>query len=200
LPPNAQRARHCLAIGDGEAPHVSPSSSFLHADARKLTPDARRPSIVVCGVQGARIDGARSRKEYIMIGETVRHYEGKSADLGTFKQKIEEYLQQEGFKTQSTEPTPQGTIIQAQQGNWLTAIIAADRALTILIEGQPTDFTVKVGIGRWLEHLGVTAVETLLISPLFLIVDVPETLWNLEIESKLVKQIDQIVEELPMAA
>lgn len=135
-----------------------------------------------------------------MIGETVRHYEGKSADLGAFKQKIEEYLQQEGFKTQSTEPTPQGTIIQAQQGNWMSAMIAADRALTILIEGQSTDFTVKVGIGRWLEHLGVTAVETLLITPLFLLVDVPETLWNLEIESKLVKQIDQIVKELPMAA
>ena len=135
-----------------------------------------------------------------MVGETVRHYTGKSADLGALKSKIEEHLQQEGFKTQSSEVSPQGAIIQAQQGSFLSAIIAADRALTILIEGQPTDFTVKVGIGKWLEHLGVTAAEVLLLSPLFVIVDIPETLWNFEIENKIIKQIDQIVERLPTAA
>jgi len=135
-----------------------------------------------------------------MIGETVRHYTEKNANLDVLKQKIEDYLQQEDFKTQSTEENPQGTIIQAQKGGILSAVIAADRALTILIEGQPNDFTVRVGIGRWLEHLGVTAVETLLLSPAFLLVDVPETLWNLEIEGKLVRQIDEIVAQLPMAA
>jgi hypothetical protein len=135
-----------------------------------------------------------------MVGETVRQYTGKSADLSALKSKIEEHLQQEGFKTQSSEVSPQGAIIQAQQGSFLSAIIAADRALTILIEGQPNDFTVKVGIGKWLEHLGVAAAEVLLLSPLFVLVDVPETLWNFEIENKLAKQIDQIVERLPTAA
>jgi len=135
-----------------------------------------------------------------MVGETVRHYEGKRADLNALRTQIEQYLQEDGFKTQSSEVTPQGTIIQAQKGSFLSAVIAADRALTILIEGEPNDFTVKVGIGRWLEHLGVTAVEALLISPLFVLVDVPETLWNFEIENKIVKQIDTIVEQLPMAA
>ena len=42
--------------------------------------------------------------------------------------------------------------------------------------------------------------EALLISELFLLVDVPETLWNLEIESKIVKQIDSLVEQSPSAA
>ena len=135
-----------------------------------------------------------------MIGETIRHYEGKSADLSALKQKIEEYLKQEGFTTQSTGATPDGTIIQAKKGSFLSAIIAGDRALTILVEGEPNDFTVKVGVGKWLEHLGVTAAEVLLLSPLFVLVDVPETLWNFEIESKLVKQIDTLVEQVPMAA
>jgi hypothetical protein len=136
-----------------------------------------------------------------MAGETVRHYANKGIDLNALKNRIEQYLQEQGFKTQSSpEVTEQGTIIQAQQGNFLSALIAADRALTILIQGQPTDFTVKIGIGKWLEHLGVTAIEVLLITPLFVIVDVPETLWNFEIENKLAKQIDEIVEELPMAA
>ena len=135
-----------------------------------------------------------------MVGESVRHYTGRSADLNALKNEIEQYLQREGFKTQSSEVSPQGTIIQAQQGSFLSAVIAADRALTILVEGQPNDFTVKVGIGKWLEHLGVTAAEVLLISPLFVVVDVPETLWNFEIENKIIKQIDSIVEQLPMAA
>ena len=135
-----------------------------------------------------------------MVGETVRHYQGKSADLNALKARIEDYLREDGFRTQSTEATPQGAVIQAQKGSFLSAIIAADRALTILIEGEPNDFTVRVGIGKWLEHLGVTAAETLLLTPLFLLVDVPETLWNFEIENKLVKQIDTIVDQLPMAA
>jgi hypothetical protein len=39
----------------------------------------------------------------------------------------------------------------------------------------------------------VAAVETLLLSDLFLVVDVAESAWNLEIEDKLVKQIEAFV-------
>jgi hypothetical protein len=35
-----------------------------------------------------------------------------------------------------------------------------------------------------LEHLGVAALETLVLSDLFLVVDVAETAWNFEIEGK----------------
>jgi len=52
---------------------------------------------------------------------------------------------------------------------------------------------VKIGIGKWLEHLGVAAVETVLLSTVFLVVDVAETAWNLEIENKLAKQIESFV-------
>jgi len=54
--------------------------------------------------------------------------------------------------------------------------------MTIMIAGSAADFTVRIGIGKWLEHLGVTAAETLLLSELFLVVDVAEMAWNLEIE------------------
>ncbi|MGD0765690.1 MAG: hypothetical protein ABR978_05230 [Dehalococcoidia bacterium] len=134
-----------------------------------------------------------------MIGETVRHYEGKKTDLGSLKTDIEAYLTGDGFKVQSSQPSPHGTVIQAKKGGFLSAVIAADRAFTILLDGEPDNFTVRVGVGKWLEHLGVTAVETLLLSELFLLVDVPETLWNLEIESKIVKQIDSLVEKSMMA-
>jgi hypothetical protein len=135
-----------------------------------------------------------------VIGESVKHYEGKNVDLEALKNKIVEYLQQDGFEVQTSPASAHGTVVQAKKGNWLSAIIAADRALTILLDGEPNNFTVRLGIGRWLEHLGVTAVEGLLISPLFLLVDVPETLWNFEIEGKISKQIDSLVDQVPMAA
>jgi len=128
-----------------------------------------------------------------MIGEKVRHYQGKNTDLNVLKGKIEEYLKGDGFKVQSSVPSPHGTVIQAQKGGFLRSIITADRAFTILIDGEPDNFTVRVGIGRWLKHLAITAVEALLLTELFLLVDVPETLWNLEIENKILKTIDSFV-------
>ena len=65
--------------------------------------------------------------------------------------------------------------------------------MTITISGSPADFTVRIGIGKWLQDLGVAAIETLLISELFLVVDVAESAWNLEIEDKLVKDLEKFV-------
>ena len=56
-----------------------------------------------------------------------------------------------------------------------------------------TALLLRIGIGKWLEHLAPAALETLLLSDLFLLVDVGETAWNLEIEDKLVKQIQGFV-------
>ena len=128
-----------------------------------------------------------------MIGEKVQQFQGKGTDLSELQSKIESYLSSDGFETQTSPPGPQGTVIQAKKGGFLSAIVAADRALTIVISGDSNDFTVRIGIGKWREHLGVAVVETLLLSELFLVVDVAETAWNLEIENKLVKQIEAFV-------
>jgi hypothetical protein len=128
-----------------------------------------------------------------MIGEKVNHYQGKNTDLASLKSQIEAYLTDDKFKVQSSIPSPHGIVIQAHKGGWLSSIITADRALTIMISGDPNDFTIRVGIGRWLKHLGITAAEALLLTELFLLVDVPETLWNFEIENKITKKIDSLV-------
>jgi len=128
-----------------------------------------------------------------MIGDKTLHFQGKGTDLAALQGKIEDYLRGEGFTSQTSAPSEQGTVIQAKKGGWLQEVIAADRALTIMVSGEPNDFTVRIGIGKWVEHLGIAAVETLLISGLFLVVDVGEVAWNFEIENKLVKQIESIV-------
>jgi len=128
-----------------------------------------------------------------MVGEKVQQFTGKGTDLTDLQAKIESYLKSEGFTTQTSPSSSHGNVIQAKKGGWLAGIVDADRALSIVISGDPNDFTVRIGIGKWLQHLGVAAIETLLLSDLFLVVDVAETVWTIEIEDKLVKQIVTIV-------
>ena len=127
------------------------------------------------------------------VGDKTLHFQGKGTDLGTLRQKVEDYLKSDGFSVQTSAPSDKGSVLQAKKGGFLRGIVDADRALSILISGDPNDFTVRVGIGKWLEHLGVAAIETLLISDLFLVIDVAESAWNLEVEAKLVKQIESFV-------
>jgi len=107
-------------------------------------------------------------------------------------QQIEQQLKADGYKTQSTV-APLGNIIQAQKAGIMRDIVSADRCFTLMVSGQPNDFTVHIGIGKWIQNLAVTAVETLLLSFLFLAVDVPEMLWTTHVEGQLAKQIQAIV-------
>jgi hypothetical protein len=127
------------------------------------------------------------------LGDRTLHFQGKATDLTVLQQKIEDYLKSDGFTVQTSAPSGKGAVLQAKKGGFLRGVVDADRALSIQISGEASDFTVRVGIGKWLEHLGVAAVETLLISDLFLVVDVAESAWNIEIEEKLVKQIESLV-------
>ncbi len=129
-----------------------------------------------------------------MIGEKVEQFQGKGTNLEDLSGKIVTHLQTDGFTVQSSPASVHGTVIQAKKGGFLDGIIAADRALSIAISGTPDDFTVRIGIGRWLAHLATAAFETLLLSDLFLLVDVAEIAWNFEIEERLVRQIEAFVE------
>lgn len=128
-----------------------------------------------------------------MIGEKVKQFQDKGTDLGALQANIQSYLESDGFKVQTSPSSPHGTVIQAKKGGFLRGVVDADRALSIMISGDPNDFTVRIGVGKWAEHLAVAAVETLLISELFLVVDVAESAWNIEIEDKLVHSIESFI-------
>ncbi|MDG7001359.1 MAG: hypothetical protein JRN15_19860 [Nitrososphaerota archaeon] len=128
-----------------------------------------------------------------MVGEKVKQYTGKNTDLSTLKTEVEEYLKGEGFKVQSSAASSYGTLIQAQKSGFLRDIITADRAFNIMITGEPNNFTVRIGVGKWFKNLGIAAIEALLLSEIFLAIDVPEMIWNLEIEGKILKKIDTLV-------
>jgi len=127
-----------------------------------------------------------------LVSEKILRFQNKAKDPAQVAQQIEQQLKSDGYKTQSTI-APSGTIIQAQKAGIMRDLVAADRCFTLMVSGQPDDFTVHIGIGRWIQNLGVTAVETLLLSVLFLAVDVPEMLWTTHVEGQLAKQIQTVV-------
>ena len=127
-----------------------------------------------------------------MVSEKVLHFQGKNKDLTQLSQSIVQQLQSDGYKVQSTT-APLGQVIQAQKAGILRDIITADRCFTITLSGQPNDFTVHIGIGKWIQNLAVAAAEALLLSVLFLAVDVPEMLWTRHVEGEIANKITQLV-------
>lgn len=124
--------------------------------------------------------------------EKVLRFQGKNKDLGKVSEQIVQQLRAEGYTTQSTA-APLGTIIQAQKAGILRDVITADRCFTIVVAGKPDDFTVHIGIGKWVQNLAVAAAEALLLSVLFLAVDVPEMLWTKHVENGIARKISDIV-------
>jgi hypothetical protein len=112
-------------------------------------------------------------------------------DLQTLVDKFSSYLKDEGYKVQ-TKIEGDKAIIQAQKGGILRDIVVAERALTFTFEKSGDDVNVTVGVGKWLQNIGVTALEVLFLSELFVFVDVPEMLWNSHVENELLKRLKEI--------
>jgi hypothetical protein len=127
-----------------------------------------------------------------VVSEKVMRFQGKNKDLKQLSDQIAQYLQNNGYKVQSTV-APMGYIVQAQKAGILRDIITADRAFTIMVAGQPSDFTIHIGIGKWIQNIAVAAAEAVLLSVLFLAVDVPEMLWTRHVEGELAKELTRIV-------
>ncbi len=127
-----------------------------------------------------------------MVSEKVLRFQGKNKDLNQLSQQIVQNLQNDGYKVQSTT-APLGFVIQAQKAGILRDIITADRCFTITISGQSNDFAVHIGIGKWIQNIAVAAAEAILLSVLFLAVDVPEMLWTVHVENAIAKKITEMV-------
>ncbi|HVH15406.1 MAG TPA: hypothetical protein VNA15_06780 [Candidatus Angelobacter sp.] len=132
-----------------------------------------------------------------MVTEKTLRFQGKDWDLNELANQITQQLWADGYRTQ-IKSAPMGTIIQAQKAGILRDIITADRAFTIMVSGQPNDFTIHIGIGKWVQNIAVAAVETLLISVLFLAVDVPEMLWTTHVENEIIRKISDIASKAPL--
>ncbi|MHB8601817.1 MAG: hypothetical protein ACYC6W_03960 [Nitrosotalea sp.] len=127
-----------------------------------------------------------------MVSEKIVRFQNKNKDLNQLAQQIITMLEQDGYKTQMTSNSPVGIIIQATKAGILRDIITADRAFTIMISGEPNDFAIHIGIGKFIQNIAVVVAEALLLSALFLAVDIPEMLWTRHVENEILKKIIQM--------
>ncbi|MDP8012238.1 MAG: hypothetical protein ACP5F1_03525 [Thermoplasmata archaeon] len=120
----------------------------------------------------------------------IREYDGKNLNLNRLADKVQEFFNKQKFKVQRASH-PKGILIQAQKEGILRTIFAADQAITVIISGEPNHVVVRMGVAKWLQDLGIAAIESFIISPLLLFIEVPESLWIFEIERELWKYIEE---------
>ncbi|MFG1460780.1 MAG: hypothetical protein AAE987_05310 [Thermoplasmataceae archaeon] len=116
-----------------------------------------------------------------------------SKDVNTVTTAFEQYLRDSGWKTQSRVEEGQA-VLQANKLGFLRDIIAADRALTFMFKENAGNLEVHVGVGKLGQNLAVTAIEFLLLSDLFIAVDVPEMLWTKHVETELLGQLKALAQ------
>ena len=122
-----------------------------------------------------------------------REFVGKRCDLERLGDALEEYFQLGGFETQSTKGED-GWILQARKTGVVRGLLAADRAFTITITGEPEDFRVSMGIGKWMQNIGMAIVEGIAFAPVVFFVEVPISLWSYEIEREFWNFVEKQVE------
>ncbi len=102
------------------------------------------------------------------------------------------YLINNGWKVQSNVQQDKA-ILQAQKFGILRGLIAADRALTFVFTAESGgQVKVDVGVGRLLGDITITAIEVLLLSEIFIVIDIPEIAWSDHVEKELLTELQTI--------
>jgi len=127
------------------------------------------------------------------VRSASREYVKKGCNLDLLADSIEEYHQTKGYKTQSSK-SDSGWLVQARKEGILRELLAADRAFTITVTGEPDNFKVAFGIGKWIQNIGMVALEGFALIPAIFFVEVPVSLWSFEIEREFWIYVEKQVE------
>jgi len=118
---------------------------------------------------------------------------GKGCNLDLLSDSIEENFQVQKYQTQSTT-RPDGWVIQARKSGILRDLVASDRAFTVTVTGDPDNFKVSFGIGKWAQNLALAILEGIALAPLVFFIEVPMSMWSYEIEREFWNFIENQVE------
>jgi len=127
------------------------------------------------------------------VRSVTRDYVGKGCSLELLADSIEEHFQIEKYETQSSR-SDGGWLIQARKSGFLRELLAADRAFTVTVTGEPNNFRVSFGIGKWTQNIGMAVLEGIALWPVLFFVEVPISLWSYEIEREFWGYVEQKVE------
>jgi hypothetical protein len=121
--------------------------------------------------------------------ENVQHFHGKGTDLDDLRAGIESYdvggirrAEVAGESARHRDPGEKGGLPERDRRGRPCPLDPDLRGARRFHRADRD--------GKWLQHLGVAAVETLFLSALFLAIDVAEMAWNVEIELRLARHIE----------
>ncbi|GGM74549.1 hypothetical protein GCM10007108_10630 [Thermogymnomonas acidicola] len=123
----------------------------------------------------------------------MRQYVGKNVNSEKLVTLISEFFKDEGFRTVSCT-CPQGVVFMARKGGIYRALLRTDRAFLILIDGNPSDTKIKIGVSRWQVEIQQQDAQKIFQSPLSYFLEIPESLWPYELEHHLWHFIETQVE------
>ena len=122
-----------------------------------------------------------------------REYTGEDIDMNKVADAAESFFRNEKYEVQRANH-PKGVVIQARKKGILRDLLAEDRAFTVMVTGGPKEVKVSLGVGKWLQNLGVAVIEGIILTPLLWLVEIPLGLWSFEIENQFWSYMEQQIQ------
>ena len=85
------------------------------------------------------------------------HFRGLNVDLNKLADRVEHYLDKEGFET-NIDRTPEWYRVQAKKKGMIRQVVGAARCFEVNIRGDPSAFQVEMATGEWGKNLAAGAV------------------------------------------
>ncbi|MEM0158588.1 MAG: hypothetical protein QW812_03660 [Thermoplasmataceae archaeon] len=124
---------------------------------------------------------------------TSREYIGKRANFDDLSDMVTDFFKEEGFKIQSMKH-PSGNIVQARKGGIFRALLGNNDAFTLIIDGHPAHFRIRLGVSEWLDRNSSGDLDQFFVFPFKRFKDIPEALWAYELEHHLWHYIENQIE------
>ena len=89
-------------------------------------------------------------------------WKNKNVDLQKLAQKIEDFFHADGFPEVRRDESDDKNqyVVQAKKAGVLRTLTSTRKVLTVIIDGTPNDFHVKVGTGEWGKGIAVSVALT----------------------------------------
>jgi hypothetical protein len=122
-------------------------------------------------------------------------YRNRQVDLDALSREVENWLARKGYFTQLQRAEDKSMwLIQAQKKGIFRTVVAANRAFSIIFEGEPNEFYFKTGISEWVTN--VPAVGTALLISLGTL-SIPICIsfaWALKLQNDIKKYIRERID------
>jgi len=113
-----------------------------------------------------------------------RTFKDKGCNLSALARDVESWFMEREYETQGTERGGR-YFVQAKKKGTLRAITGTQVAMKVTIEGNPDDFTVQIGTGKWISNIASAGTAAFFTFGLTAITGVVGAIWTKKTERDL---------------